>query len=61
MADDDRDCLWCGKTLVQREDESLSSFKLRDYCGKSHAATHTNSLKKPKKRNISCFLSPLYL
>ncbi|MFZ4856153.1 MAG: hypothetical protein ACOYL3_07125 [Desulfuromonadaceae bacterium] len=58
---DERVCLWCGRELQRRDDETLWNWEKRAYCDKRHSALHTNERKKPKKRNISMFLSPLHV
>jgi hypothetical protein len=55
----ERCCLWCGKVLKQREFEPDYGFIKRNYCDKSHASFHNNEKRKPKKRSVSCFMSPL--
>lgn len=61
MTDDKRDCLWCGKVLVRKENETLRNWEKRIYCDKKHAGLHSSSKRKPIKRHVSLFFSPLYI
>ena len=42
----EHDCLYCYKELVQREDESDTDFKKRQYCNKRCSGLRSGDLRK---------------
>ena len=43
---ENRECAYCYKPLVQREDESDHAFKIRAYCNMSCRSIRNNELRK---------------
>jgi hypothetical protein len=65
----DKYCLdpYCGKLLIQKDDETKGNFKKRTYCGRSCSSQHhmdqklakSRKAKIKKKRAINRFTAPL--
>ncbi len=47
-----KECEWCGRELVHREDETDYNYANRRTCNKQHAALATQSKAKKKRKRL---------